>query len=410
MKIIFVTQHFYPEQFRINDVFFELAKRGHDITVLTGLPNYPTGKIPKEYRFFKNRVQYINGLKIIRVPLISRGKNLFKLSLNYISFAINSSIESLFIKKNFDIIIGHQTSPITQVLAGVILKKLTKKPFIIYCFDLWPASLETVKINQNNFIYLLISKISKWIYNKADYIFLSSHSFKKYFNEYHNIYSNLVYFPMYAEKIFENLNQKNSFDNNSKFNLLFAGNIGKMQSVETIIKAANILKEYKDIIFHIVGDGSEKSNAENLAKKLKLKNVVFHGYHKLEKMKEFYELADAFLVTLKDNKIISYTLPGKVQSYMAAGKPIIGAINGEANEIIKKANCGLCGPAEDYKTLARNILKIYNNRDLIRIYGMNAKKFYTENFRRDLYFKKLECVLDKIVKNLDIKECNHVQK
>lgn len=409
MKILFVSQHFYPEQFRINDIFFELAKRGHKITVLTGLPNYPTGKIPKEYKFFRNRVQYINNVKIIRVPLISRGKTLLRLSLNYLSFALNSSLKALFLKKDFDIIIGNQTSPITQVLGGVILKKITKKPFIIYCFDLWPASLETIKMKQNSIFYKTIAKISKWIYKQADYIFLSSYSFEKYFKEYHNIYSNLIYLPVYAENVFENITY-NEKSNDKKLNLLFAGNIGKMQSIDTIIKAADILREYKDIIFHIVGDGSEKNKIEKMVKELKLKNVIFHGYHKLDEMKQFYEMADVFLVTLKDNDIISYTLPGKVQSYMAAGKPIIGAINGETNEIIKKANCGLCGPAEDYETLANNILKIYNNRSLIKKYGNNAKKYYNENFRRDLYFEKIECILNSIVNNLDIKECNYVQE
>ncbi|NUU95823.1 glycosyl transferase family 1 [Marinitoga sp. 1135] len=406
MKILFVTQHFYPEQFRINDIFFELVKRGHEVTVLTGLPNYPSGKIPKEYKFFRNRIQNINGVKIVRVPLISRGKSLFKLALNYISFAITSSIGSIFLKKDFDIIIGHQTSPITQVLGGVILKKITKKPFIIYCFDLWPASLETAKLTPDNPIYKIFSKISNWIYKQANYIFMSSYSFEKYFKEYHKIKNNLIYFPMYAENIFES-NEEDNIDNaySKSFNLLFAGNIGKMQSTETIVKAAKELEEYEDILFHIVGDGSEKQNMEQLAKKLKLKNIIFHGYHPVEKMKYFYGFANAFLVTLKDNKIISYTLPGKVQSYMAFGKPIIGAINGETNEIIQKANCGLCGPAEDYKTLANNILKLYKNPHLADLYGINARKYYEKNFLRNLYFQKLECMLEKAIKNEDIKEC-----
>ncbi|WP_129408537.1 glycosyltransferase family 4 protein [Marinitoga lauensis] len=406
MKILFITQHFYPEQFRINDIFFELAKRGYDITVLTGLPNYPSGKIPKEYKFFRNRRQIIKGVKIIRVPLISRGKSLVRLALNYISFAVNSTIGTLFIKKDFDIIIGHQTSPITQVLGGVLLKKITKKPFIIYCFDLWPASLETAKIEPDNFIYKLFSKISKWIYKQADYIFMSSFSFEKYFKEYHNIDNNLIYFPVYAETIFEK-NRKEKIENpyNNKFNLLFAGNIGKMQSVETIIKAADLLKNNNDILFHIVGDGSEKDNMVNLAKLKKLKNVIFHGYHKIEKMNYFYSIADTFLVTLKNNKIISYTLPGKVQSYMAYGKPIIGAINGETSEIINKANCGMCGPAEDYEELSKNILKLYQNKNLIKEYGDNARKFYENNFSREQFFKRLECMLEKIINKKDIKEC-----
>ncbi|ANQ53655.1 glycosyltransferase family 4 protein [Thermosipho sp. 1070] len=407
MNILLVTQHFYPEQFRINDVFFELSKRGHSITVLTGLPNYPQGKILKDYRFFKNRKQIINGVKILRVPLISRGKSLFRLSLNYISFAISSYLRALFVKKDFDIIIGHQTSPITQVIAGVLLKQLAKKPFIIYCFDLWPASLETVNLKPDNVIYKILSKVSNWIYRRADYILMSSYSFKKYFNEYHGIYSNLIYLPMYAESIYENVNDS-SKKINDKFNLLFAGNIGKMQSIDTIIKAAEILKRYNDIVFHIVGDGSEREKAEKLSKDLGLQNVIFHGFHKVNEMKKFYEMADACLVTLKKNEIISYTLPGKVQSYMAAGKPIVGAIEGETKEIIEKANCGLCGPAEDYKTLANNILKLYNDEKLRKLYSENAKKFYKKYFSKDIYFKRLECILNNVLEDKNIKGCDNV--
>ncbi|KXG44567.1 glycosyltransferase family 4 protein [Tepidibacillus decaturensis] len=395
MKILVISQYFYPEQFRVNDICFELAKEGHEVTVLTGLPNYPSGVIDSKYRGFKNRTEEINGVKVIRSWLLGRGKGVKKLALNYISFALSSTLKAIFMKKDFDVILVYQLSPVTMALPGILLKKLTKKPLIIYCHDLWPESVAAAGISPESKIYSVLQKLSKWIYKSADEIFTSSKLFEEYFNHTLDIYDHITHLPVYAEALFENIRSTNRSD--ETVNLVFAGNIGEMQSVETIIYAANELREDHHIKFHIVGDGSSREKCEELADTLQLQNVIFHGQHPISEMPRFYEMADAFLITLKDNKVISYTLPNKVQSYMAAGKPIIGAINGETQIVIDEANCGLCAPAEDYKELANNIIKFVKEKEKHSIYGENARKYYDNNFSKKRYIERLNRLLQKII-------------
>ncbi|MFD1780173.1 glycosyltransferase family 4 protein [Fredinandcohnia salidurans] len=391
MKILVISQHFYPEQFKVSDICFRLAKEGHDVTVLTGLPNYPSGVIDKKYKWFKNRNEKVKGVNILRSWLIGRGSGNLKLSVNYLSFALAATFKSLFIKKDFDLMLVYQTSPVTMALPGVLLKKLTKKPLIIYCHDLWPESIATVGITKDSVVYKVLFIISKWIYGNADKIFTSSKLFVEYFNNTLGIYKETVYLPVYAEDLFDNITANNMASDS--INLVFAGNVGKMQSVDTIIYAANELKEMKNIKWHIVGDGSAKNTCEKLKNELDLENVIFHGQHPISEMPHFYRMADAFLITLKENKVISYTLPNKVQSYMAAGKPIIGAIDGETQEVIKTANCGLCCSSEDYKSLAKNVKDFVENKQMHRVYGENAKKYYEENFSKKIFFTRLNNLL-----------------
>jgi glycosyltransferase involved in cell wall biosynthesis len=244
-------------------------------------------------------------------------------------------------------------------------------------------------------MYNILLKISKWIYKSADEIFTSSNLFREYFNNTLEIHDNITYLPVYAEALFEEINPIPRVGND--INLVFAGNIGEMQNVETIIYAANELKDYTYLKWHIVGEGSSRKKCEELTKQLGLTNLVFHGQHPVTYMPHFYNMADAFLVTLKANKIISYTLPNKVQSYMAAGKPIIGAIDGETKMVIDEAACGLCCSAEDYNGLAQNVKLFALDRGKHRIYGKNARQYYDNNFSKKLYIERLQNLLQKVL-------------
>lgn len=389
MKILVVCQHFYPEVFRINDICFELSKKGHEVTVLTGLPNYPKGKVLKEYKFFRNRNQKINGVNIIRCSLVGRGKSTLMMGINYIWFAFFGSIKALFIKKKFDIVYVYQLSPITMAWPAIVVKKIKKIPLIIHCLDQWPISVTTGPITKESFIYKLLYKLSVWTYNRANRITISSKSFRRYFeNEMHIKAKDkgLDYYPSYAESDYEKLKEVNDED----FDLLFAGNIGPAQSVETIIEAAKILKDHKKIKFHIVGDGLNKDNCEKMVKKYRLNNIKFYGFHDVCKMPEFYSKADAFLITMVNNEVVNNTLPAKVQSYMVAGKPIIGAISGEVKDVIMDANCGLCCESLDYKNFAALILEASKDKKRLELWSKNSKAYYEKNF------KKEDCINDLI--------------
>lgn len=393
MKILFVCQYFYPEQFKINEICFELARKGNDVTVLTGLPNYPNGIVDKKYRKIKTQYEDINGVKVIRTFLIGRGKRKITLALNYLSFAISSSIKALFMKKEFDLILVYQLSPITMAIPGIILKHKLKIPLVMYSFDLWPESIVSGGINNKGITYKLLLKLSQYIYKKADLILTSSKMFEEYFRNVIEYKNNIINLPVFAEDLFKKTLKEEKKD---FVDLFFAGNIGEMQSLETIVFCANELKNNTQIRFHIVGDGSSKIKCEMLSDELRLNNIKFYGSYPIEEMPKFYSFADAFLITLKANETISYTLPNKMQSYLASGKPVIGAINGETRLVIEESNCGLVSNAEDYIQLAKNIEYFASNREKWIEYSFNAINYYEKNYKKEVFFDKLENILKYI--------------
>lgn len=393
MKILIICQYFHPEQFKINDICFELVNKGYDVTVLTGLPNYPSGVISSDYKWFRKRHEVINGVEVIRVPLIARGRSKVRLALNYLSFALNATIKAMFMKKDFDVILVYQLSPITMALPALLLKKMTGKKVLLHCHDLWPASISAAGLPDHGVIYRLLLNLSKLIYHRADKIAISSKLFEEYLKDIIGVTVKPSYLPVYAESLFDDISQKNKSDT---IDLVFAGNIGEMQSVETIIHAAEKLRDEQHIKWHIVGDGSDRVRCEELAKNKNLRNVFFYGQHPINEMPKFYEMADAFLVTLRANKNISYTLPNKVQSYMAAGKPIIGSIDGETQLVLNEAQCGLCCTAEDSNGLALIVKKFVTERDRHLMYGQNARHYYEENFAKQTFFQRLTFLIQQI--------------
>lgn len=396
MKILVVCQHFYPENFRINDICFELVKRGHDVTVLTGLPNYPKGKVLKEYKWFKNKNQCINGVYIKRCLLVGRGKSLFMMIINYLWFAIFGSIKALFMRKDFDLVYVYQLSPITMVYPAIVIKKLKKIPLIIHVLDQWPISITTGGISENSLVYKLLHKVSKSIYDNADMITISSKSFEKYFENILKIKKSekkLIYLPSYAESDYK----IKSTIKNKKFDIVFAGNIGPAQSVETIVEVANLMKENEDVSFHIVGDGLSYNLCKKLAEDYNLKNIKFYGYFDVKNITKFYELADAFIITMVNNEVVNSTLPAKIQSYMLAGKPIYGAINGEVKKVIEEANCGKCCESLNYKELANIILNTYKDKEQLKIWGKNSYNYYEKNFEKNKCIDEIEETMKKTI-------------
>lgn len=388
MKILVVCQYYYPEQFRINDICKRLVSDGHSVTVLTGLPNYPDGKIPIEYRWFKKRNETIDGVNIVRCFEVGRGKSTLKLGLNYLSYAISASIKVLVLKKDFDIVFVNQLSPITMAIPAIAYKKIFKQQLFLYCLDLWPDSLAAAGINKNSVLFKIMFRISKKIYKNTDKIAITSKSFGLYFEKVLKMKTKEIeYLPQYAEKMFERV--KYNMQESKVKNMVFAGNVGEMQSVETIVLAANEIKKRNDVHFHIVGGGSSLKGCKDLARKHQLTNISFYGQRPLSEMPKFYKLADAMLITLKGNEFISYTLPGKLQSYMAAGKPVIGAINGETRRVIEESKCGLCCEAEDYKSFARIINEFVDSNMAQSYFAQNSFDYYQLHFNEYRFYEKL---------------------
>lgn len=393
MKILVVCQHYYPEPFRIPDICEELVRRGHEITVVTGVPNYPEGVVYKGYEKCSNSNENHNGVEIHRCFTIPRKTGFIHRFLNYYSFSFSSSRFVKRLDDDFDVVFVNQLSPVMMASAGILYAKKHSKPLVLYCLDLWPESLISGGIKRGSLIYRYYHRVSKNIYSKPDRLLITSNSFADYLEKEFTINKKkITYLPQYAEDLFE---QVQDSKNDEIYRFVFAGNIGTAQSVITIVKAAQLLQD-EPVQFHIVGSGIELNNLKKYVEDHKLSNVIFYGRRPLEEMPTFYSQADAMLLTLDSDPILSMTLPGKVQSYMEAGKPIIGAIDGESRRIIEEADCGFCGKATDEKELANNIRRFLECENKT-VLADNAKKYYREHFSESIF-------MDRLIKALDFSE------
>lgn len=389
MKILVISQHYWPEPFTLTDVCEEFVKRGHEVHVVTDIPNYPMGYIYDDYKNGKNRHQEKNGVKITRTFTVGRRNNIIFRMLNYFSYAISSTLFVNRLKEEYDVVFTNQTSPIMMVNAAMAYAKKHGKKSVLYCMDLWPASLKAGGVSESSPIYKVFRVISEKLYKKADRILITSSMFKDYFKEQFGIKDEIIsYLPQYASSSFEALEETNN-EVKDTVDLMFAGNIGAAQSIDTIINAANILKENEKLRFHIVGDGSQLDNLKALAESLNLSNVIFHGRKPMEEMPKYYAMADAMIVTLTKDPVISLTLPAKVQTYMAAGKPVLAAANGEIKNVIEASKCGFCAEAENAEDFAKAINEFLAHPEKSNL-AYNAKKYYSENFTRDLFMDRLE--------------------
>jgi len=308
--------------------------------------------------------------------------------LNYYSFAFSSSIYAKRLKKEYDVVFTNQSSPIMMCSAAFVYAKKHSKKVVMYCMDLWPASLAAGGLSEESFIYKYFGKVSGKIYRKADRILITSQMFRDYLIQQHQVDGNRIsYLPQYADEMFENLTVNDQ--KKEKIDLVFAGNVGAAQSISTIIQAANILRNESCLRWHIVGDGSDLENCKHMVEELGLSNVIFHGRKPIEEMPKFYSMADAMLVTLTADPLISRTLPRKVQTYMAAGKPIIGAATGEIQNTINAARCGYCANAEDAYGLADSVKLFISCNNKIQL-GTNSKDYYKRNFTRNHFIAVLE--------------------
>ncbi len=399
MRILVVSQYFWPENFRVNDLCLELNDRGHNVTVLTGKPNYPIGTFSTGYTFFNKSVELWNGIKIIRVPLIPRGNgNGLILLLNYLSFAFFSTYKMFFIKGPFDKIIVYQLSPATVGIPGLVAKKRFKVPLYFYIQDLWPESLSDAGGFKVKLLLKMVNNLMNYFYAKSDVILVQSNGFIEFLVNKGVEKNKIKYLPNTVEQFYkpelinENYNQK--FPNG--FRVLFAGNIGFAQDFDTIIKAAKLVDEKGLAINWVVlGDGRGKALAIEKIKSLNLVHRFFFlGSFPSNEMPFFFACADVLLVSLKKSLIFSLTIPSKIQSYLACRKPIIANIEGIAASTILEAKAGLCSESGNFQFLANNIETLYNKSISERAeYAVNGYDFFLENFERTIVYNKLEMYL-----------------
>lgn len=396
MNILIVSQFFWPENFKINDVAKGLQERGHKVSVLTGNPNYPNGKFYKGYSFFKIMKEDFEGITIYRSSVIPRGKgSSIKLFLNYFSLALFASIRILFVRRSFDKILVFEASPITIGIPAIVAKYKFKAPIYFWVQDLWPESISAAGGISNKSIIGLVDKLTRFIYSNCKKILVQSKAFIPYIINQGESIKKMVYLPNSTEKFYKKVKHNNKYiDLIPKDGpiLMFAGNIGEAQGFNTIIKSAKYLYDSKiKVNWVILGDGRQRESFEYKINELGLKNIFFFlGSYPPEEMPYFFAYADAMLVTLKKSLIFSLTIPSKIQSYMACSKPIIANLDGEGSRVILDAKCGMVSPSEDFISFSKSIidfLKLSSNEKVQM--GENARLYFKKEFEREKQIDKL---------------------
>ena len=395
MKILLVSQHFYPDNFRVNDIAKELVVKGHQVTVLTSLPDYATGKVPADCKGLKNRVVEWNGVKVVRAFSVSRRSGLIFRILNYVSFFATSTLKAFFMKEKFDVVMCYQTSPVLMANGAKAYAKKNKVPFMVYCLDLWPESLKAWHVGEGNPLFKLMHKYSMSIYNGADLVGVTSKPFMNYLHTVDKVpMDKMVYLPQHAEPL--SLEPK-EFDGKTIF--AFGGNIGSVQNIECIIRAVSEIKDLDGYAVEIYGDGSELENLKKMSAELGTEDkITFFGRVDWTTLKEKYQNVDAFLLTLKPEGIIGQTIPAKLQEYMSGARPVIASIEGAAAEVINDAECGICVEADNSSALATAMKEFVLNREKYAHCGENGEKYFNEHFTREKYIGDLEGYFESIMK------------
>jgi colanic acid biosynthesis glycosyl transferase WcaI len=398
-KLLIVSQHFWPETFRVNDLCDFLQDKNCEIEVLCGIPNYPKGKFFDNYSFFKNRKQYHKGVKVHRALEIPRGNNSnLRIFLNYISFSLFSLFHiPRLLMKRFDKIFIFQTSPVIMATAGILIGRLKQIEATMYVLDLWPENLFSVLNIKNPILQKLAKSVSHWHYKHADKLIVLSEKMKTRLVDVTSIApGKIIVIPQVCEKIYETdvHDEKLAARFNDSFNILFAGSITPAQSFETIITAAKKLngEGISNIKWIIVGDGMSRQWLEDEVNKNDLTHsFAFEGLRPIEDIPKYNDVADVLVGCLAKSNLLEATIPAKVMSYIASGKPIVLAMDGEIQPLINKTiKCGYVGDAGDAEAFASNIKRIYTLSSAERVkMGKRARNYHFKHFERNLILNKL---------------------
>lgn len=376
-----------------------LRENNYQVDILTGVPNYPEGKIFNDYELNKKNFENFHGASVFRVPVFLRrdGRKFF-LFLNYISFVLSSITYGSFLLRNrkYDIIFSFATTPLTSSLPAIFFSKIKFAKSFIWVLDLWPDILFELKIIKNFFIYRLISGISKFIYKNFDYILSQSKSFQKRINLLTKKDNN-IYFPAWAENLKDNKSNETKYNQDNSFKIVFTGNVGEAQNFDQVIEAAVYLKNYNDLKWIIVGTGRELAKVKSVILKENIKNFILVGKKPIEDINYYHSIADILFISLKSGAAISSTIPGKLQTYLQSNKFILGMIEGEGKKIIEEAGVGLCVNPNNPKNLAEKILYLKANQEIVKkINNSNlGQEYIKNNFDKNL-------ILGNLLKNFKV--------
>jgi glycosyltransferase involved in cell wall biosynthesis len=404
VKILIVTQYFWPENFRINDLTQELVQRGHSVTVLTGIPNYPAGKVFEAYRQNPKTFGHYGGAAVWRVPMLARGQGSVRLFLNYLSFVVGGCLCGPWRLRGqqADVVFVFGLSPVTLALPAILLGRVKRAPVVMLVLDLWPETLAAIGVVRSPRVLGWVGHMVKFIYERCTLVLGQSRGFLGSIAKYCSDTRKVRYFPSWAEEVFNEPNLVPAPEVpvlEGVFNVLFAGNIGEAQDLPAVLAAAESLKHNASIRWLIVGDGRKSDWLQEEVERRGLQgSVLLLGRFPVERIPSFYAHADALLVSLKKDTVFSMTIPGKVQSYLMAGVPLIGMLDGEGAQVITDANAGLVCAAGDAGGLVSAVLEMAAmSVDRRHQLGVNGRAFAQKEFGRDLLMDRLEALLSEAV-------------
>lgn len=397
MRILVVSQYFWPENFRVNDLVAEWMGRGHAVTVLTGLPNYPDGELFADYRADATRFAEFAGAPVIRVPMLPRGVGGLQLALNYASFAVSACVIGTWRLRGrrFDVIFVFEPSPVTVGLPAVLQRRLKRAPLAFWVLDQWPETLVAVGAARSPCVLSAVGRLVSFIYRRCDLLLAQSRSFIPQIRRYAGPQPRVEYFPSWSDSspaVGHCAAAPEVPALPGVFTVLFAGNIGDAQDFPAILDAAERLKHRQDIRWVVVGDGRRAEWVAAEAQRRGLaERFVLLGRFPLERMPSFFQSADALLVSLRPDPIFAMTIPGKVQSYLAAGRPLLGMLDGEGAELIERGGAGLVCRAGDSAGLAANVARLADTPPAGRAaMAARASELSANEFDRDRLMGRLE--------------------
>ncbi len=402
MRVLIISQYYWPETFQINDIASTLAARGAHVEILTGKPNYPAGRVFAGYRAGGCMREIHDGLMVHRIPLAPRASGGVRLAINYLSFIASGLLLGPWMLRGrpFDVIFVYAPSPILQAIPAIWLGWLKRCPKVLWVQDLWPESLSATGHVKNRHVLGWVGSVVRYIYRNMNLLLVQSEAFVAPVQAlaggtpvtYHpnSVADSFTVPASGAAKPMPGLGQG--------FSVLFAGNIGTAQAVDVIVDAAAALREFADIHFVVVGDGSRHAWMLQQKAERGLTNLHLPGRFPVEDMPGFMQRASALLVTLADQEIFRFTVPSKVQAYLAAGRPILACLNGEGARLVASAGAGLVVPAEDGKALAAAVLQMYHmseeERDRL---GRKGAQFHAAHFSHDMLVDRLHGLLQTCI-------------
>mgnify|MGYP002855381641 CR=1 FL=1 len=399
-KVLLVTQYFFPENFKSNEIAFELVKKGYEVDALVSIPNYPEGRYYPGYGVFRRRKEVVNGVNVFRAFQLPRGRGGRLLVFNYISYIFSACADVLFyfVWRKYDRIIVHQTSPVFQVYPAFLYKFFRRTPVYMWVLDLWPPSFFDYHTSLfDRFTKKIITSLTTRIYRKCDKILISSQRFEDAIGELGISKDKIEYFPNWSEDMLAGFrSQIPKVKYPQGFTILMAGNLGVAQDMEAVGELILKLQDEEELKWVFVGNGSKKEWLDDFIKNNHLEDKVFAlGRYPYEQMPWFYNKADAMLITLRTgSRNLEYVVPARLQSYMSSGKPIFAMIGAGGRDVIRDAACGFAVPAGDYEKLAAIIRENYTNKDALKQAGVRGRNYFMENFAKDICMEHLCEILE----------------